>query len=237
MPKAYDHWKVLPHLPLEPIADNAWRLQGSLEGMGLKRVMTIARRSDGGLVVHNPIAVDDATREAIEGLGEVAYLVVPNGYHRLDTPAFKARYPDARVVCPPAARRKVEEVVAVDLTCPEVPADDAVSFREVEGIGGLEWVMVIRSADGVTLVFNDLIFNVPHGSGLTGFVFRYLTDSTGGPKVSRVVRWFVMKDRKALKADLERLAETEDLRRIVVSHHRMIDDKPREVLKEVAARL
>ncbi len=237
MPKAYDHWKVLPHLGLEAVADNLWRLQGSLEGMGLKRVMTVARRADGDLVVHNPIAVDDSTREQLEALGPVAYLVVPNGYHRLDTPAFKQRYPDARVVCPPAARKKVEEVVPVDLTYPDVPPDGSVSFDDVAGVGGLEGVMRVRSSDGVTLVFNDLLFNQPHGHGLTGFIFKHITDSTGGPRVSRVVRWFVMKDRAAFKRELERFADTPALRRVIVSHHRMIDDDAARVLREVAAKL
>lgn len=237
MPKAYDHWNVLPHQALEPIADNVWRLQGSLEGMALKRVMTVAKRADGDLVVHNPIAVDDATREQLEALGPVAYLVVPNGYHRLDTPAYKARYPDARVVTPAGSKKKVEEVVKVDLTYRDFPPDDAVSFHIVQGVAETEGAMVVRSSDGVTLVFNDLIFNSPHGKGFIGFVFRHITDSTGGPRVSRVLRWFVMKDRAALKRDLEQLAETPELQRIVVSHHRMIAEDAAQTLRDVAARL
>ena len=237
MPKAYEHWNVLPHGPLAAIADNVWRLEGSLEKMALKRVMTVARRADGELVIHNPIAVDDATRAELEALGPVAYLVVPNGYHRLDTPSFKERYPEAKVVCPAGARAKVEEVVPVDLDYDAFPADAAVSLRHVEGLAAAEGVMSVHSSDGVTLVFNDLIFNAPHGHGITGFVFRYLTDSTGGPRVSRVLRWLVMKDRAALKGDLTSLAETPELRRVVVSHHRMIDDDAAGTLRAVAARL
>ena len=46
-----------------------------------------------------------------------------------------------------------------------------------------------------------------------------------------------MKDRKALKRDLEQLAETPELQRIVVSHHRMIAEDAAQTLRDVAARL
>ncbi|MEM7447911.1 MAG: hypothetical protein AAF355_06695 [Myxococcota bacterium] len=237
MPKAYAEWKVLPHLGLQQVSDNLWRLQGSLERMGLKRVMTVARRDDGGLVLHSPIAVDDTTRLQIEELGPPAYFVVPNGFHRLDSPAYKCRYPEAKIVCPSGSQKKVEEVLPVDLTYAEFPHDRSTVLREVEGIGEVEGVMIVRSHDGVTLVFNDLIFNAPHGKGLAGFVFRYVTDSTGGPKISRLARWLLMKDRSALKRDLMALAATEDLKRIVVSHHRMISEDAAATLRGVASRL
>ena len=39
-----------------------------------------------------------------------------------------------------------------------------------------------------------------------------------GPRVSRLAKWVIVKDRKALRADLERLALTPDLERLVVAH-------------------
>ena len=41
-------WRVLPHRPLTQLSERVWRL----EGMPMKRVMTIAKRADGGLAVH-----------------------------------------------------------------------------------------------------------------------------------------------------------------------------------------
>lgn len=37
---------------------------------------------------------------------------------------------------------------------------------------------------------------MPHGKGVMGFIFQHLTQSTGGPRVSRIVRWFLNKDDK-----------------------------------------
>jgi len=237
MAKAHESWRVLPHLDIEELGENLWRVQGSLEGMALKRVMTIARQQDEKLVIHSGIALEEAAMKRIDDWGEVGTIIVPNGYHRLDAPAFKQRYPEARVICPRGARKKVAEVVPVDGVYEDFVGDDTVRLQTLGGVKEAEGVMVVTSADGATLVFNDVLFNMPHGKGLAGFIFRYLTQSTGGPRVSRVVRWFVMRDRALLRHSFERLADTPDLKRIIVSHHRMITDDPAGTLRKVAATL
>ncbi len=55
--------------------------------------------------------------------------------------------------------------------------------------------------------------------------------------MSRIARWFIAGDKPALRAHLERLAATPELRRIVVSHHEVIDRDPARVLRDVAATL
>ena len=95
----------------------------------------------------------------------------------------------------------------------------------------------MRSPDGTTLVLNDAVFNMPHGKGISGFIFRYITAGTGGPRVTRLFRWLAVKDKAALREHLQRLADTSDLKRIIVSHHRLITDNPASVLRDVAAKL
>ncbi len=72
---------------------------------------------------------------------------------------------------------------------------------------------------------------------LPGFIFRHITGSTGGPRVTRLYRMMAVKDKPALRAHLERLAETPDLKRILVSHHIAVTDEPADVLRRVAAAL
>jgi len=237
MPKAHTDWRVLPHLPIEELTGNLWRVQGSLPGMGLKRVMTVAKRADGGLVIHNGIALDDESMARVDAWGAPAFLIVPNAYHRLDAPAFKSRYPGAKILCPRGATKKVGDVVPVDGAYDDFPTDDAVRFERLEGVGDSEGVMIVESDDGATLVFNDMLFNMPHAKGLMGLVFRYVTQSTGGPRFSRLVRMFLIKDKAALRANLERLADLPNLVRIIVSHHRMITDEPSATLRAAAQQL
>jgi hypothetical protein len=84
---------------------------------------------------------------------------------------------------------------------------------------------------------NDLVFNMAHGKGLYGFVLRYLTASTGGPRVSRVGRWFVVKDRALARQELLRLAQTPSLRRVLVAHEDALTEDPAGALRTAAATL
>jgi len=236
MAVAYDSWTVLPHGPIEKLAENLWRVEGSLPNMPLKRVLTVARMRDGRLVLHNGIALNDDAMEQIEAWGEPAFLVVPNGYHRLDAKVFKQRYPRITVVAPEGARKAVERVVAVDRTYDDFVGDDTVQLEHARGVKNAEGVMRVRSTDGVTLVFNDLIFNLEHGGGLYGLVFRAL-GSTGGPRVTRITRLLVIKDKAATRAWLRDLANATDVKRIVVSHGAPIMHDAAGVLREVAERL
>lgn len=233
MAKANATWTVSEHGPLIRHSENLWSVEGPVPKMQLRRRMTIARDADRGLTLHNPIALDDASMTELEALGEVQRLVVPNGWHRLDSAVYRERYPRAQLVCPPGARKKVEEVVPVDATYEALETNDEIAFEIIEGLSGVEGVMRVRSPDGVTLVFNDLLFNVAHGPGIGGLVLRLL-GSTGGPRVTRMMRLFVVKDRGATKAQLLRLAATPDLVRVIPGHGGVIDERAAEVLTSVA---
>jgi hypothetical protein len=233
MAKAHQTWKVLPHGPIEKLSERLWRVEGELESM--KRVMSIARRADGTLVIHNGIALGDAEMAEIEAWGKPAYLLVPNGFHRLDAKVFAERYPGIQVLCPAGARKKVEQVVPVAGTYEDFPADANVELFTLAGTKDREGGMIARSANDTSLVLNDAVFNMPHGKGFTGFIFRRVTGSTGEPKVSRLTKWVIVADRPAFKQHLEKLAALPDLRRIVVSHHLTIEGDAAGTLGRIAA--
>ncbi len=228
-------WKVLPHRPIEKLAENLWRVEGDLEGMPLKRVMTVVKTARGELVVHNAMALDEASMAALDAWGPVTKVIVPNGYHRIDAPRFRARYPKAEFYCPRAVRGRVEAVVPVTGTYDDFPSDDTLHAVHLDGLGEREGAFTVRSNDGVTIVLNDAVFNMPHVSGSHGWVFRHITKSSGGPRVTRLAKLALVKDKKAFRAHLERLAEAKDLRRVIVSHHELIADAPSDALRLAAS--
>jgi hypothetical protein len=237
MAKVNEDWRVLRHRPIDRIEPNMWCVTGTVPGMSLKRVMTLVRLGDGRIVIHSAIALDESAMGDVEAWGRPAVLLVPNAYHRLDAPAYLARYPDLTVFCPSGSRAKVEEVVRIDGDYDDFVGDARLALEHLDGVGKVEGVITVRSDSGSTLVFNDAVFNMPHGRGVPGFIFRHLTGSTGGPRVTRLFRVLAVKDKPALRAHLARLAETPDLKRIVVSHHLPIIDEPAETLRRVAAGL
>jgi hypothetical protein len=218
--KISDEWNVLPHGPLEKLAENMWWVVGSLKGMSLKRTMAVVKRSD-GLVVHNGIAMNAEEQKKLEALGEPTYLIVPNRGHRLDAPAYKKRYPKLRVFAPKGGRDAIHEMVPVDGTYEDFPADETVRLETLHGVDEQEGAMLVKSSDGTTVVLNDVMFNMDRKKDPLGFLFTTLLRSAPGPRVSLLVRLLYVKDKAALRADFERLAELPDLVRVMVAHEKV----------------
>jgi hypothetical protein len=221
MAKANTDWKVLWHGPIERLSDNLWWVQGAIPNMSLKRVMTIARLNDGRLVIHNGIALATEAMQEIERWGTPAFLIVPNAIHRLDAPAYKRRYPELRVLCPRGARAKVAEKIEPDGVYEDFPADDTVRFETLQAMANAEGAMIVRSADGQSVVLNDAMFNMDAKRDPLGFLFTTLLGSAPGPRVSRLAKWTLIKDKPGLRHDFERYADLPDLVRVIVAHEKV----------------
>lgn len=214
-------WKVLAHEPPLKLADNLLWVSGAIPGMSLKRTMVVVRLNDGQLVIHNGIALDDRGMAELERFGTPAFLIVPNGGHRLDAPAYKQRYPALRVFAPQGAREKVQQVVPVDGSYADFPHDDVVQFETLHGVAESEGAMLVKSSDGTSVVLNDCMFNMDRKRDPLGFLFTTVFGSAPGPRVSRLAKLIYVKDKKALRADFERYAALPDLVRVIVAHEKV----------------
>jgi hypothetical protein len=235
--KGFTTWTVAPHGDIEELAENLWRVVGDIPGIpGLKRQMVVIKRRDGALVIHNPVSLKDTHMSVLDAKGPVKVLIAPSAGHRIDIATWKARYPDALVLCPPGAKKRVEEVVPVDVTYEAYAGDDVVKTQVIDGLDGREGVVIVQSADGVTLVFNDLIFNHPHIPGFMGLIVRLL-GSTGGPRATLIGKLSLVKDKAAAKRALAELAKTPGLVRVIPGHVDVIHTDAAATLAEVAAKL
>src|SRR5262245_12379954 len=169
MPKAFQTWTQLPHDPIEKHGDNLWSVTGTMPNPKISRRMVVGRLGNGGLVIHNAIALDDASMKELEAFGEPAYLLVPNGFHRQDAFIFKQRYPKLRVLCPRAATKGVSAVVPVDGSYDELPPDPRVKLAHLRGMKEREGVLFVQSDTGSSATFCDVVMNIEPRSGLMGF--------------------------------------------------------------------
>ena len=228
-----EKWVTYPHGPLEKLADNLWCVQGTLPHMPIGRAMTVVKKSTGSLVLHSPIALDDEGMRHLEAIGEIDTLLIPNGWHRIDLARYAKRYPSAAIYAPSGAVAKVEELAKLTGTYETFPRDPAIELETLRGVGEAEGVVKVSSHDGATLIFNDCIFNLDHFPGIFGTVYRFL-GSTGGPKVTRIFRMMAAKSKNELYAHLAELSSHPSLKRIVMSHGKLIDEKASDVLREIA---
>ena len=214
-------WKVRAHDPIVKLSDNLLWVSGSLPGMSLKRTMVVVRLNDGRLVIHNGIALEERAQAELEAFGLPAFLIVPSGGHRLDAPAYKKRYPTVRVFAPRGSREKVQQVLPVDGVYEDFPADEVVRFETLHGVNESEGAMIVNSNDGVSVVLNDCMFNMDTKRDVLGWLFTTALGSAPGPRVSRLAKIAIVKDKKALRADFERFAEIPNLTRVIVAHEKV----------------
>ena len=87
------------------VADKIWTLDRPVwfGGVRLRARTTVVRLDDGSLLLHSAAPPTDALAEQLRAVGTVRWLVVPNCFHHLGTPAAAARFPEAQVVGPASA--------------------------------------------------------------------------------------------------------------------------------------
>jgi hypothetical protein len=237
MTKPFTEWTVLPHGKLSRIDDNVLSVVGSLDmPIGdFPRRMTIVRLASGKLIIFSAIALDEEEMEAVETFGTPSYLIVPSDIHRMDAKIWKTRYPELVVIAPAGSRDKVEKIVHVDQTTARFDDPD-VDLVIVPGTNDSELALVVRSATGTTLVVNDVIWNVDDRPGLGGKLFKLLGLTKHEPQIPTVVRLRTIRDKAALRAQLEAWAKLE-LKRIIVSHGGIVTKDPAGTLHDLAAKL
>jgi hypothetical protein len=235
MPRPFQKWTVLPHGRLTPIDDDILSVVGDIHmPIGdFPRRMTVIRLADRRLVIYSAIALDEQDMLAIESFGDPAFLVVPSGLHRMDAKIWKDRYPRLHVVAPAGARAKVEEVVHVDATFADF-ADPNVHLIEVPGTDAHEAALVVQTAGGANLIVNDLIANIPDRRGFGGWILRMVGFTGPKPRIPKIVEKKVIKDRSAVRVQLERWAGLSPLKRIIVSHGAPIEIEPAITLRHLA---
>jgi len=238
MPAILEHWKVLPHGPLTAVDDRVWTVTGTLRmPVGdFERRMCVVRLRDGRLVIWSAIALDEPEMARLEAFGRPAWLVVPGDDHRMDAKIWLQRYPQLDVATPAGARDKVLEVVPVDSSAPDFDDPD-VQWITVPGTQGHEAALTVRGTRGTTLIVNDLIANLRHPHGFSGWMLKLMGFAGDEPNIPAVRRMAMVKDGHALADQLQAWSDLPDLHCILVSHGEPIVDDPRGELARLAGSL
>ena len=68
--------------------------------------MSVIRLRDGGLFVHSAVQLDPPTREALDALGQVRFVVAPNRFHHLFVADYVQDFPKAEFHRAPGLEKK-----------------------------------------------------------------------------------------------------------------------------------
>jgi hypothetical protein len=236
--RPFTEWTVLPHGKLSQLDKNILTVTGDLHmPLGdVPRRMTVVRLSDGRLVIFSAIALDEPEMAQLESWGTPAYLIVPGELHRMDAKIWKDRYPLMKVITPAGVRSKVEELVPVDAAHVEFQ-DPRVRYVTVPGTEDREAALEVHGMSGTTLIINDLIWNLDDRPGFSGWLFKVLGFTGREPKMPGIIQMRAVKQKAALRSQLQAWSQIPDLNRIVVSHGSIVLRDPAGALARLAVQL
>lgn len=194
-------------------------------GVRLRARSTVVRLHDRRLLIHSPPLPTPEICDAIDALGEVAYLVVPNCFHHLATPAFAARYPSAVVVGPRSAAAKNGDLrLGVELESgafeAAVPDFDAI---KVDGCPFLDETVLFHRPTG-SLIGADLVISAGEKDHFTWRWAARITGCYGNVRVPPDVRPKTPRNDATARA-IDRMTSL-PLERILVAHCDPIVDRP-----------
>lgn len=235
MTTPFKTWTVLAHSDIRLVGDRMMTVVGEIKMplVHFPRRMTVVGISGGRSIIYSAVALYDGEMQQIESLGAPAFLIVPSERHRLDAGAFKERYPGIQVVAPSGSRDAVNEVAHVDTTSPDF-GDPSVRFIEVPGTKGTEAALEVTSADGLTLIVNEIIGDIHDTNGLHGWLLKLMGFAGEEPHVPEPVKMQFAKGKAELAAQLRKWADAPNLNRIIVSHGDIIQENPQGVLRTLA---
>jgi hypothetical protein len=236
MPKPPRPWTVTRHDPIEKLEDNLWAVQGDVPGIPFKRRMFIVKRSDGSLMFSGAaVPLDDATLAEVKAWGRPAMLVVPHDQHMIDARAFAEKL-GLQIYGPKRCETKMRQRADLAGTLEAIPTDPTVRIEPVAGAKTGEPAIVVTSAGGrrVSVLLADAIQNNPR-QGMA-FLPR-LCGFGGGPKVVPVFKMIFLKDKKALRRQLEDWAALPGLERVLPCHGDAVSTGAAAALKTAAAAL
>jgi hypothetical protein len=226
--------RLYPHGKLEALAPNLWQVRGSMS-FPIRRNMTVYRLPDGTLLLYSVVAMDEAGMKELEALGRPSVMVIPHGYHRMDSGFYKQRYPDLKVACPSDSKQRAEELCQrVDGTPEEILGPLGIKVHPVHGVRRGEFALEVDIPGGKALITNDVVGSREPGEKLT--LVARLTGPPPGHRlgVARIFRVMMVRNKVELRSWLHLMAENPAVKIVTASHAPAVMSECAEALREAA---
>jgi hypothetical protein len=208
--------------PPRELCPDVWVLDRQLRHFGLARLPTrtaIVRLEDETVaIVSPPSSLDARSAEAIEAIGPVRIVVVPNTFHYLFTGEAARRFPGASVWGAPGLRNRAPGLRLAGELGPEPPGEwpSELAYAVLGPVRGLSEVLLFHRSSG-TLFVTDLAFNVQQYPRHFDRLFWRCSGIPAHFGPGRTSRSLLLRDRDVASRCLSRAARW-PIRRIVVAH-------------------
>jgi hypothetical protein len=188
------------------------------------------------LCLHSPVGLDEVTREALDALGSVRWVVGPSKVHHLYLGDYVGAYPDAELCAAPGLPEKRRDL-QFDCVLDDSQREkwgDALRFELFGGAPGINELVFFHLASR-SLLLSDLAFNVTREGRNRARLFHWLVGATGRFGPHRIVR-AAIRDRAAARDSLDRILAW-DFERVIVTHGEVLERDGRARLARAFAYL
>lgn len=191
--------------------------------------MTVVRLSSGGLFVHCPVALDDATRAAVDALGEVRVVASTSLFHHLYAGDWMRAYPKALFcACPerPAKRPDLRFGQILGDEPHPIWKDD---LDQIFFSARFEREVVFFHRASGTMITADALLNLRHHPSPITRASAMLMGNTA-PGRGWVER-FAVKDWRRGRREVDRILSW-DIERIVLAHGDLVPERGWQTVRD-----
>lgn len=202
-----------------------WTAEYRVPGMPVSS--TAIRLDDGGFLVVSPAEALIAPFKA-QLDGDARFLLAPNSYHHMGLKPWRAAFPKALAVAARGAQPRLSKqghqalhsLDELRAACPE-----HVEIVEVPSTRVGETWVVVKTASGVAWVVCDAFFNMQGRAKNPAMrALSWLLKSAPGLRISGLMKWGGLRDRKVYRAWLLHRLETDAPTILVPGHGDVIRD-------------
>jgi hypothetical protein len=203
-------------------------------GSGWPAAMHVVALGDGGLLIHSPTWIDDATFAQIEKLGTPRILFAPNHFHHLSLRRYRERFPTAKAVATKRAIPRLRSHGHEGLhTTQDVALPASMRWVVPEGTKTGEGWLSIDGKSGPSWIVCDAFFNeTTPVRGLEGAFLR-LAKISPGLSVGATFKLLGIADPAVYKEWVLDALGRERPERIVFSHGDPLETRGAELLADI----
>lgn len=221
----------------EYIADTIWIKEYPIHyaGTDFNSRMTVVRLSSGKLLLHSPCEIDEVTKAAIDGIGQVGFIVAPGSYHYFHIESAQRAFREAETFICPGIERKVPDI-RFDWLLGDRPDQRWEEDFEQVLVRGNRFIWEVAFFHKVTrtLIVVDVIENITDETQDVNWllklwwklVFRMWNNPKPAPEYQ--MGW---NDTKAAARSLGTILNW-DFERIILAHGELIEDNAKDVARQ-----
>lgn len=201
-------------------------------GMEIGLRMTIFVLNNGDIALHSPVPLTKELEYELSALGNIKYLISPNKFHHLYVKDYKNVYTDFKLFCVPGLelKRKDLEFTGILSEHEQYEWGNELQFKIFMGIPSLNEA-VFHHKPSKSLIFTDLVMHYSKNINLSAKLFAKLEGVYTKIAVPRLVRYMLVRDKKAAKKSLDIILSW-DFERVIFSHGDIIESNGKNAVEK-----